>query len=149
MAVPSNTNVRAAVGRSLVSNGICKFCRIQLYPSSPNPIARQNSFLVFVRLQNATNGNLDVVTNFNEICYFVSDNSVLCYFISIIMANALQISDTAYESRWYLMTAEDQVIIEMVIRRAQRPFEIKGLGVLVCSLETLLRVSATAKEIPF
>lgn len=57
------------------------------------------------------------------------------------MANALSIADTAYESRWYLMTAEDQVLIEMIIRRAQRPFEIKGLGVLVCSLETYLRVS--------
>lgn len=57
------------------------------------------------------------------------------------MINAVTISDTAYESTWYQMQPVDQVIIEMIIRRGQRPYEIKGLGVFVCSLETYLRVS--------
>lgn len=73
--------------------------------------------------------------------YYLIDNYVLCYFITIIMINAVRISDTAYESTWYQMQPVDQVIIEMIIRRGQRPYEIKGLGVFVCSLETYLRVS--------
>lgn len=56
------------------------------------------------------------------------------------MVNAVLIGDTAYESYWYQMAHDDKVIVEMIIRRAQRPYEIKGLGVFVCSLETYLRV---------
>lgn len=59
----------------------------------------------------------------------------------MVMIHAVSIGDIAYNSHWYAMSPGDKVIIEMIIRRSQRPFEIKGLGVLVCSLETFLRVS--------
>lgn len=58
----------------------------------------------------------------------------------MVMIYAVSIGDIAYNSHWYAMSPADKVIIEMIIRRSQRPFEIKGLGVLVCSLETFLRV---------
>lgn len=79
--------------------------------------------------------------NIDELCYYAIDNYVLCYYITMIMINAVAVSDTAYESQWYRMTRADQVIVEMIIRRAQRPYEIKGLGVFVCSLETYIRVN--------
>lgn len=58
----------------------------------------------------------------------------------MIMVDAIAIGDAAYESQWYRMRHNDQVIVEIIIRRAQRPFEIKGLGVFVCSLETYIKV---------
>lgn len=58
----------------------------------------------------------------------------------MIMINAVAISDTAYESQWYRMKAEEQQIIEFIIHRAQQPYEIKGLGVFPCTLETFIRV---------
>lgn len=83
---------------------------------------------------------LSVVINFAEICYYAIDNYLLCYYITMITVNAVAIGDTAYESQWYRMGRGEQVIVEMIIRRAQRPQEIKGMGVLVCSLETYLKV---------
>lgn len=38
------------------------------------------------------------------------------------------------------MNRAERIGVELIIRRSQRPFELKGLGVFVCSLETYLRV---------
>lgn len=65
----------------------------------------------------------------------------MCYFVSNIIYDTGSIADIAYNSTWYQMTRTERVCVEMIIRRAQRPFELKGLGVFVCSLETYLKVT--------
>lgn len=95
----------------------------------------------FLPGQNIANLSLAAAVNVCEICFFAINIYVLCYYISLIMIIAVSIGDTAYESQWYRLTRDDQVIVEMIIRRAQRPYEIKGLGVFVCSLEAYVKVS--------
>lgn len=54
--------------------------------------------------------------------------------------NAMLVGDRIYELNWYEISRKEQFIVQMMIQRAQRPFELKGLGVFVCSLETYLKV---------
>lgn len=77
---------------------------------------------------------------FGEVLYYAINIFLLCFFISVITIDTGSIGDIAYNSPWYQMTHTEHVIIEMVIRRSQRPCELKGLGVIVCSLETYQRV---------
>lgn len=79
--------------------------------------------------------------NANEVMYYAIENYLMCYFITSITVKTVSIGDIAYNSPWYQMTRNEQVFVEMIIRRSQRPYELKGLGVFVCSLETYLRVS--------
>lgn len=65
---------------------------------------------------------------------------MLCYFVSNLIDDTLSIGHIAYNSPWYQMARTEKVCVEMIIRRSQRPFELKGLGIFVCSLETYLRV---------
>lgn len=46
----------------------------------------------------------------------------------------------AYNLLWYHLAHPEQFIVQTIIRRSQDPFELKGLGVFVCSLETYLTV---------
>lgn len=50
--------------------------------------------------------------------------------------------DVAYNLPWYQMHPYDRICVKMIIRRSQRPRELNGLGVFVCSLEVYLRVEA-------
>ena len=56
------------------------------------------------------------------------------------MLDAISIDSIIYHSLWYEMPRVEQVYVELIMQRSQKPFEIKGLGVFVCSLETYLRV---------
>lgn len=50
------------------------------------------------------------------------------------------VGDRIYELHWYQMSREEQFLVLMVIQRSQMPFELKGLGLFVCSLENYLKV---------
>lgn len=75
-----------------------------------------------------------------ELIYYTIENYVLCYFVSNIINDTESIGDIAYNSPWNQMPRTVRVCGEMIIRRSHRPFELKGMGVFVCSLETFLKV---------
>lgn len=58
------------------------------------------------------------------------------------MDNELSIGDIAYDLSWYQMPRDNQYIVETILRRSQKPIELKGLGVFVCSLTTFLKVNS-------
>lgn len=91
-------------------------------------------------MQNIHDFSLQISMNVNELFYYGGENFVLCYFISTIAAETASIANVAYNALWYQMRREEQIIVEMTIRRSQKPCAIKGLGVFVCSLETYLMV---------
>lgn len=53
----------------------------------------------------------------------------------------MSIGDRVYGLHWYELQRDEQFAVRMMIQRAQKPFELKGLGVFVCSLETFLTVN--------
>lgn len=54
--------------------------------------------------------------------------------------NAMLIGDRIYDLHWYQLSRNEQFIAQMPICRSQKPFQLRGLGVFPCSLETYMRV---------
>lgn len=52
----------------------------------------------------------------------------------------MSVGDIIYDLYWYLLPSNGQVIVQTIIQRSQVPFELKGMGVFVCSLETYITV---------
>lgn len=52
----------------------------------------------------------------------------------------MHIGDLTYGISWYQLPRDEQFVVQSIIQRSQKLFELKGLGVIVCSLETYLRV---------
>lgn len=52
----------------------------------------------------------------------------------------MSIGNIVYGLHWYQLPSNEQYIVETIIRRSQVPIAIKGMGVIVCSLETYLKV---------
>lgn len=92
------------------------------------------------RLQYIDDFSLSLVFATNELIYFILENYMLCYFVSNIIVGTGSIGDMVYNSQWYSMAHNEKFIVETIIRRSQRPYELKGLGVFVWSLETYSRV---------
>lgn len=65
---------------------------------------------------------------------------MVCYCVSSSTGNIIAIGDAIYELDWYLLPCNDQLTIKMIIERAQTPYQVKGLGILACSLDTYLKV---------
>lgn len=65
---------------------------------------------------------------------------MLCYFTTSATINAMLVGDRIYELNWYEKSRNEQFMVQVMIQRAQKPFDLKGLGVFVCSLETYLKV---------
>lgn len=58
-----------------------------------------------------------------------------------LTTNAANIGDIAYDALWYERPSKEQFVIQMIMQRAQKTFELKGMGVFVCSLQTFLMVN--------
>lgn len=70
-------------------------------------------------------------------------NYMLCYYATTLTINVVSIGDRIYDLQWYNLARNEQFIVHMLIRRSQKPFELKGLGVFVCALQTFLLVAIT------
>lgn len=94
--------------------------------------------------QNVTHFSFNLIAFFTGLIFLCIMNYMLCYFITTLTSNVASISDRIYDLNWYQLPQNEQIVIQVIIRRAQIPFELKGLGVFVCSLETYLRVKKWA-----
>lgn len=81
------------------------------------------------------------IFDINELLYLLVNNFVLCYFVNTLTQNAIEIGHIAYSAVWYQFPKHEQYFIKMISYRAQVPFEIKGLGVFACSLDTYVAVA--------
>lgn len=91
--------------------------------------------------QNITSFSFNLVTNISGFLFLLCLNYMLCFFITTATLNAMSIGDRMFDLHWYQLRRSEQFIVQIMIQRAQRPFELKGLGVFVCSLETYLKVN--------
>lgn len=84
--------------------------------------------------------SFNLVTDVSELSFFALINFILCYIITTSTTNTLTVGDIMYGLHWYRLSHIEQFLVQTMIQRSQNQFEIKGLGVFVCSLETYLRV---------
>lgn len=82
-----------------------------------------------------------MITYVGALSYVSILNYMLCYFVTTGTLHAVSIADRIYDLHWYQLPQNNQIYVKFMIKRAQRPFELKGLGVFVCSLETFLGVN--------
>lgn len=90
--------------------------------------------------QNINSFSLNLITYICEIGFFSMWNFMLSYFITTSMINAMLIGDAIYDLHWYQLSHSEQFIVQMLVQRSQTPFQLKGLGIFNCSLETYLKV---------
>lgn len=74
---------------------------------------------------------------------------MLSYFLTTSTINAMAIGYRIYDLHWYQLPRGEQFIVQMLLHRSQFPFEFKGLGIFVCSLETFLKVILPVFPIEF
>lgn len=113
------------------------------FPSLTKHQQQQQNSHIFnaIIAQNIINFSLiHVILILGTVFYAALEIYAVCYFISSITIKSVSIADIAYNSSWYQMPRADRICVEMIMRRAQRPYELKGLGIFVCSLETYLMV---------
>lgn len=59
----------------------------------------------------------------------------------MISTNIMSVGDVVYGLFWYTLPLNEQFIVETIIRRSHKTYEVKGLGMFVCSLETYMKVN--------
>lgn len=89
----------------------------------------------FYSFQNITIISFDLLTYITSLLIFVITVYILCYFVSSSTLNVMTIADMLFDLFWYQLPHDEQCIVQLIISRAQKPYEIKGLGVLACSLD--------------
>lgn len=82
----------------------------------------------------------------NQLIFLLFQGYVLCYFIGSITVNAMSITDLIYGLAWYELPRNERYAVEIIIRRAQKPVALTGLGLFACSLETYAKVIWTIFE---
>lgn len=87
-----------------------------------------------------TSFTFNLLARIGGVVFLSMINYSLCYFVTTSAINATSIADRIYDLQWYQLSSTEQFFVQMVIRRAQKPFELKGLGVFVCSLQIFLKV---------
>lgn len=93
--------------------------------------------------QNITTISFIVVTYMGGLTFLSILNFLLCFFVTTATINAMQIGDEIFDLNWYKLPCNEQLFILLVLQRAQKPLELRGLGFFTCSLATFLKVSAT------
>lgn len=67
---------------------------------------------------------------------------IYCYFGSRLTIKSNQFSQSAYDALWYLLSAQRQNVIKMILIHDKYELYYSGNGFVICSLETFGQVSA-------
>lgn len=90
--------------------------------------------------QDISRFSYNLASELTELLFFTFVNFILCFLVTMSTTNTMSVGDKVYELLWYQLPRNERLIVRTIMRRSQKPFELKGLGVFVCSLETYVRV---------
>lgn len=62
--------------------------------------------------------------------------------MNTLTTSTCNIADIAYDAPWYYMQKNEKFMVQMMIIRAQKSFEVKGMGIFDCSLAAYSKVRA-------
>lgn len=65
---------------------------------------------------------------------------VYCYYGNRVTVKPIQFAQAAYDTPWYVLSAQRQQFINMMIMYGQYELYYSGYGVVICSLEMFGKV---------
>lgn len=65
---------------------------------------------------------------------------IFCYYADRVTVDLLAVSDIFYNSLWYKLPFQEQKMLILPIRRAQKKFRLTGYTVFECSIEVFVKV---------
>lgn len=68
-----------------------------------------------------------------------------CFLSESLTGDLLDVGNIFYSSEWFQLTAKEQLLLMLPMRRAQCEFRLKGLGLVDCSLN----VFSSVRELSF
>lgn len=84
--------------------------------------------------------NFNILLNLNSLATQILFNYISCYHANNLTLKSWSTSDIAYNTLWYTFPVDSQRSIMQMIQRSQKPFYLKGFGIVDCSLATFLNV---------
>lgn len=102
-------------------------------------------FFLYLLFQSIAAISFNILTFVGGLPFLTLIHYMLCFYVSTLTINGMLIGDHIYELQWYQLKRNEQFIVQTMIIRAQKSFELKGLGVFVCSLETFSAVKLREK----
>lgn len=67
---------------------------------------------------------------------------ILCFYGEKLTTQSFQVMDIIYSDLlWYKLPAQQQRVLTMSIRQAQKVYRLKGYGIFECSMELFLKVT--------
>lgn len=89
--------------------------------------------------------NFSILLNMNSFFTQILLNYISCYHANNVTLKSSSVADIAYDMRWYTFPVQEQRFIIRMIQRAQKPFHLKGFGIVDCTLATFLNVNRNLK----
>lgn len=77
---------------------------------------------------------------FFSLFYIVELLFMLCYFGNVLTTSLQLVTESAYDSKWYIYPTNMQKDCAFMIRSAQTPFWISAFGIMPCTLENFAAV---------
>lgn len=105
-------------------------------------ICFQTKFLQIKSLfQTLKHFNFSILLNLNSLITQVIFNYISCSYANNVTVRSLSAAEIAYSMPWYGFPVSRQLFIKHMIRRAQKPFYLKGYDIVECSLTTFFNVN--------
>lgn len=112
------------------------------FPVKKNKPLKSISFhIFFISFQTFEHFNLHILLNLNSLFTQILFNYITCYNANNVTSKALSVAEITYNIHWYKLPVKKQRFVQMMIRRAQKPFYLKGYDIVECSLSTFLKVN--------
>lgn len=106
-------------------------------------------FFLYLLFQSIAAISFNILTFVGGLPFLTLIHYMLCFYVSTLTINGMLIGDHIYELQWYQLPRNEQFIVQTMIMRSQKSFELKGLGIFVCSLETFSAVILTIRSNAF
>lgn len=100
------------------------------------------AFSLFALDQSMDDINFNTFVSLIALLNAVIPTFVYCYYADGLAVDLLRIGDIFYASMWYESRYQEQKLLILSIQRAQKTFQMKGYGIVYCSLEVFAAVSA-------
>lgn len=94
----------------------------------------------FLLLECSDNIDLQVLSSLYVMLSDIAVNFVFCLLSEQITSALLRVGDIVYNSMWYRLPTQQQVLVTLLLQRSQEIFRLRALGIIHCSLDTFSRV---------
>lgn len=97
-------------------------------------------------MQTLNHFDFSILLNLDSLFTQLLFNYISCFYATNVTVKSFSAAEIAYNIHWYKFPVKNQLFIMQMIRRAQKPFYLKGYNIVECSLTTFLNASPIKTE---